>query len=264
MSQNLRIFIYTDHPSQSLETDVLAEYLESFGLSTSIRGDFLKFFSLSSDKINLLAETLASVQVDDIENPLDDLRITDGNRTGFEVQMLTGNKSYRNVLYDGLWVQRIFHKLIADNLQDETGDGFLHMIITGRLFGTFEKNRYHARVLLAGEPCLISTSGLVEAPAKPREYYFIKGGLIHSGRDTAELDSMYKGRFVEYDDPKITSILRSYALQGVRYQLTGTAFCEDKSCCLSNSHWQEEVLKVQYEAKPCQSCLENIKKCIGG
>lgn len=264
MSSNPRIFIYTEHPSLSLRTDVIAEYLERFGLSAEIRGDFLEFLTLSADETHLLAENLAAMRIEDIEKPLDDLRFSDGGLTSIEIQTLMGNVSRLDVLYDGLWVQRVFHKLIADKLQDETEDGSLHIIFTGRLFGTFEKNRYHARVVLAGEPSLISTSGLVEAPAKPREYYFIKGGLISSGRDATELDKMYKGRFVEYDDPKISDILRSYALQAINYKLTGTAFCDDPACCLYNSHWQEEVLKVQYEAKPCRSCFENIKKCIDG
>jgi hypothetical protein len=264
MSRNPRIFIYTEHPSPSLRTDLIADYLESFGLSAEIRGDFLTYLSLSNEKTELLAEHLASMRVEDIEKPLDDLHFTDGGLTSIEVQTLKGNISRRDVLYDGLWVQRAFHKLIADKLQDEMGDGFLHIIFTGRLFGTFESNRYHARVVLAGEPSLISTSGLVEAPAKPREYYFIKGGLRSSGRDATELDKMYKGRFVEYDDPKISDILRSYALQTVNYKLTGAAFCEDPTCCLYNSHWQEEVLKVQHKARPCRSCFENIKKCIDG
>ena len=264
MSQNLRVLIYTDHPSKALETEVVSEYLQRFGISTVIRGDFLQFLSLRSDAIFRLAETLASTRIDDIEKPIDGKEIANKNDVVSEVNKLTDKESYHGVFYDGLWIQRMFHKLIADDMPDETGDGFLHMIFTGRMFGTFEKKRYHARVVLAGEPSMISTSGLVEAPAKPREYYFIKGGLIQSGRDTAELDAMYKGRFVEYDDPKITSILCSYALQAVSYKLTGTAFCEDSSCCLYNSHWQEEVLKVQYQAKPCELCLENIKECLEG
>ena len=107
-----------------------------------------------------------------------------------------------------------------------------------------------------GTPSLISTSGLIEAPAKPREYYYVRGRMVQSGMDISELDSMYKGRFVEYDDPKITSILSSYALQVIFYELTGNAFCDNPICCLSNSHWQEEVLKVQYQGKLCDKCSD--------
>ena len=152
------------------------------------------------------------------------------------------------------------HSLLAEKLGEELNGKYIHLIFTGRLFGTFEDRRYHARVVLMGTPSLISTSGLIEAPAKPREYYYVKGRLIQSGMDTAELDNIYKGRFVEYDDPKITSILTSYALQVIFYELTGEAFCDNAACCLSNSHWQEEVLKVQHEGVLCDKCKALVPK----
>jgi hypothetical protein len=103
-----------------------------------------------------------------------------------------------------------------------------------------------------GTPNLISTSGLVEAPARPREYYWLKAGFIQSGRDIAELDSVYKERFIEYNDSKMTPILGSYALQAVAYEVSGQEFCDDRSCCLYNSHWQEDVLSAQLDGKFCQ------------
>ncbi|MEZ4546778.1 MAG: DUF6775 family putative metallopeptidase [Thermodesulfobacteriota bacterium] len=55
---------------------------------------------------------------------------------------------------------------------------------------------------------------------------------------------------------KTTSAISSYALQALFYELSGEAFCDDRECCLFNSHWQEDVLRVQYEGKPCARCLE--------
>ncbi|MEZ4546777.1 MAG: DUF6775 family putative metallopeptidase [Thermodesulfobacteriota bacterium] len=75
-----------------------------------------------------------------------------------------GEEKGRGVLYDGLWVQRTLRKLIFDSLPEESGPGFLHIIFSGRLLGTFEGRRTHARVVLLGSPSIISTSGLVEAP----------------------------------------------------------------------------------------------------
>ncbi len=160
--------------------------------------------------------------------------------------------------YDGYWMQRVLYRQLFEKINEELNNGSIHLIFTGRLFGTFEDRRYHARVVLMGAPSFISTSGLVEAPAKPKEYYYVRGRMIQSGMDTSELDSMYKGKFVEYDDPKISSILLSYALQVISYEKTGEAFCENADCCLSNSHWQEEVLKVQYEGELCDKCRSSI------
>lgn len=206
---------------------------------------------------------MARSWVEDAERPLDTLRPEDRANTDSELRKMAGLESVRGKLYDGLWLQRILHTALAERAPEEIDGAFTHMVFTGRLFGTFGDRRYHARVVLAGSPALISTSGLVEAPARPREYYFIKGGLLRSGGDLSELDTMYKGRFVEYDDPKTSSIMCSYALQAVYYDLTGNEFCEDPGCCLYNSHWQEEVLNVQYRGNICEKCLEAFKELAG-
>ena len=33
-------------------------------------------------------------------------------------------------------------------------------------------NRYHGRAVICSNPAIISTTGMIEAPARPREYYF--------------------------------------------------------------------------------------------
>ena len=259
MGRSLTVFIYTDYPSESLDTDVITERLGRFGISAQSRGDLFEFLGNSDIRFRI-ADILARSRIADIENPLDVLPADNEAQADSELRKMSGLESVRGGFYDGLWMQRILHGVLAGRYPGETGRGYIHMIFTGRLFGTYDGRRYHARVILAGSPVLISTSGLVEAPAKPREYYFIKGGLVRSGQDVSELDIMYKGRYVEYDDPKISPILSSYALQAVYYELTGGEFCGDTGCCLYNSHWQEEVLKVQYEGSICEKCLEALRE----
>ena len=259
MGRSLTLFIYTDFPSESLDTDVITECLHRFGVSAQIRGNLFEFLG-NSDIAYRIAGLLARSRITDIEKPLDVLPADNEAQADSELGKMSGRESVRGEFYDGLWIQRILHGALARNIPGETGRGHMHMIFTGRLFGTYDGRRYHARVILAGSPALISTSGLVEAPAKPREYYFIKGGLLMSGRDVSELDTMYRGRYVEYDDPKTSSILSSYALQAVYYELTGREFCDDTRCCLYNSHRQEEVLKIQYEGSICDKCLQALRE----
>lgn len=252
----LTVCLYTDHPSESLDVGAVAASLEGYGVRTESRGNLFEYLGLGEESLHEAALRLASARIPDIESPLDEIRPAGSPEAAFEKRMLFGKEKGRGVLYDGLWVQRTLRKLMTDSLPEESGPGFLHIIFTGRLVGTFESRRYHARVVLLGSPAIISTSGLVEAPARPREYYFIKGGLIRSGGGTRELDEMYRGRFIDYDDPKTTSAISSYALQALFYELSGAAFCENPECCLFNSHWQEDVLRVQYEGKPCSRCLK--------
>jgi hypothetical protein len=259
MGRSLTLFIYTDFPSESLDTDVITERLDRFGISTQIRGNLFEFLG-DSDIAYRIAGLLARSRITDIEKPLDVLPADNEAQADSERRKMSGRESVRGEFYDGLWIQRILYGALAVRDSGEAGRGYMHMIFTGRLFGTYDGRRYHARVILAGSPALISTSGLVEAPAKPREYYFIKGGLLRSGQDVSELDRMYRGRYVEYDDPKTSSILSSYALQAVYYELTGREFCGDTGCCLYNSHWQEEVLRVQYEGSICEKCLQALRE----
>ena len=258
MKNETKVFIYSDYPSTSLDIDFVIEHLRQYGLHIEDRGNLIDFLSLSEEMLYKLANDFSSILIDDISAPLDTPSSLNGSEIEREMDKLLGREDLRGKFYDGYWLQRILYRLFSEKIYNELNDGCIHLIFTGRLFGTFEDRRYHARVVLTGTPALISTSGLVEAPAKPREYYYVKGRLIQSGLGTGELDNMYRGRFVEYDDPKISSILPSYALQAISYELTGNAFCDNPACCLSNSHWQEEVLEIQYEGEPCDSCKNLI------
>ena len=92
-----------------------------------------------------------------------------------------------------------------------------------------------------GVPCLISTTGVVEAPAKPREYYF---GLM-AGFEEQQLKASIKSRFVDYGDARLTDLLKGYLLQALFYHLLSEPFCQDLHCRLFNAHWQEQMIAAQ-------------------
>lgn len=248
----MKIFIYIDHPSLSLSIDDLRHCLEKFDLDVIFKGNLIESLQLSEEEVIKLATTISGAIIRDINVPNDDIVFPNHRYVNLERKRLTGEADYMGVFYDGYWLQRIFFNLFRDKLTGKITNKIIHIIFTSRLFGTFEKRRYHARVILMGTPTLISTSGVVEAPARPSEYYWLKAGFMQSGRDIGELDSVFKGRFIEYNDPKMTPILGSYALQAVAYEVSGKEFCEDKTCCLYNSHWQEEVLRAQLGGQLCQ------------
>ncbi|HVY55612.1 MAG TPA: DUF6775 family putative metallopeptidase, partial [Thermodesulfobacteriota bacterium] len=190
MGRPLTIFIYTDYPSQALDTSLVAKRLNGLGIKTVNRGGLFKFLG-NSEKAARIAGLIARTRITEVGEPLDSLLPEDPSHTDSELRKMSGTESVIGEFYDGLWLQRILHKALAGRVPEEPGGTFIHMIFTGRLFGTYGERRYHARVVLTGSPALISTSGLVEAPARPREYYFIKGGLQRSGGDLSQLDRMY-------------------------------------------------------------------------
>ena len=151
-------------------------------------------------------------------------------------------------MYDGFELQKILRYLNEDN---ET----LHIILTNRLTCTFDENdsRYHGRAVICANPSIISTTGIIEAPAKPKEYYFEVMKLKAQGLDIKSAKEKYKGKFLEYNDKRLTKILEGYILQVIFYNITGESFCEDIECRLNNAHWQKDLLFSQLEiSKLCK------------
>jgi hypothetical protein len=144
------------------------------------------------------------------------------------------------VLYDGFDLCAAY-SLLLSNSRISPDD--LVVVVTNILFGTIEDDdaRYHARVAVFGSPCVVSTTGMVEAPARPRDYYVEKQlGLAGPPalEDTPE-------RWLRTDDPRITEVLKGYLAQAVMYHATGEPFCDDRGCRLFNAHWQEDLLFAQ-------------------
>ncbi len=266
MSKIKKVYIYSESLSKALDLIEITKFLEDYQLPVENRGGLYGFLDLGEEKAKEDSQRIAGARVLDISKPLEEPRKPFYEEVDFEFRRLREKEEADSVvetLYDGLWLQRIFHKLIARRIASEFKSGFVHLIFTNRLFGTFSEKRYHARVILGGLPSLISTTGVVEAPARPREYYWLKRDYIRIGGDLEELNSMFKDKFIEYDDPRLTGVLKGYTLQAVFYELTGEPFCTNPTCPLFNSHWQAEVLKAQLGGNLCREHKELLKTWTG-
>ena len=73
-------------------------------------------------------------------------------------------------LYDGFVMQKMFAEMIPI---EELSLDHIHIILTTLLTCTFSEDdwRYHGRAVICGTPSIISITGIIEAPAKPREFY---------------------------------------------------------------------------------------------
>lgn len=142
-------------------------------------------------------------------------------------------------LYDGFVLQGIFARMLQAKEMDH-----VHVIITDLLTCTFSEEdwRYHARAVVCGTPSIISTKGIVEAPAKPREFYLAQFG---GSADLVKLKRDFQGRFIDHGDPRMTEAAAVYALQALFFFVAdGEPFCEDTSCLLYNAHYQEELIAL--------------------
>ena len=93
-------------------------------------------------------------------------------------------------------------------------------------------------------PVIISTTGIIEGPAKPKQYYMDIITNI-SKESIEEIKKKYKGEFLEYNDPRLPDIVEGILLQIIFYYETGDAFCDNSQCRLFNAHWQKDLFISQ-------------------
>jgi len=177
----------------------------------------------------------------------------------FERRVIEGSSRARGVPYEGVGLMKLYHRLLLGSSSS--------VIVTDRLVMTWSDDdlRYHARVAVFGFPSVISMSGLVEAPARPKEYYLAKQAIDPKGRGISEasLAEEFSGRFLESDDERTPTVLKGYLLQCLFYANTLEPFCKKKDCMLYNAHWQEEMLHAQVESgKLCRKHAVILKKII--
>lgn len=124
-----------------------------------------------------------------------------------------------------------------------------HIIFTSKLFATPDEfGRPHIRASIYGSPSIISASGIVEGPAKPKEYYQYKQKYTRLGIwqiEEPEIRKKFKGEFIDYNDKQLSGVLNGYIAQALFYFITGDPFCTKKACRLYNSHWQKDLVYSQ-------------------
>jgi hypothetical protein len=147
-------------------------------------------------------------------------------------------------LYDAMAAMSVYRAMLPHEADPA-------IVFTYQIMTTWDEGdlKYHARVLVAGSPSIISIPGVVLAPARPREYYMYQASARAAGKTDEEIDERMRqtigDRYVTHGDPRIPEILKGYALQAVFYWILGENFCDDPDCRLFNAHWQEEMLRAQ-------------------
>ena len=237
-----KVFLYDEPSVPEIKIDRLGEFIkEKFCVEVEIRERFFEFFKESTRKF---AYNLAASR---IFNPLTSFEkhIPTPEEVIFEENSFTNFTNTSNiVMYDGFEFQQIIANAIP---QSESQSDMFHLICTDKLTCTYDYDdyRYHGRAVICSNPGIISTTGIIEAPAKPREYYLKMFENISQGLNLEILKNQFKGRYLEYHDVKLSEIIKGYAIQVLFYYLTGQPFCESKDCRLYNAHWQEDLLHSQ-------------------
>jgi hypothetical protein len=269
------IHLYKEPSAKTLNIDEIASYLKE-NLNPPFNSPFNKeeykedFIQIHDEFFKSILSNTPSQKTDDLINKiaekLANVRVRNPNKSDYFPKPIYGEIEYEKkllenidnkpigVIYDGFRLSHISNELIPENQKNYRN---IHIIFTNQLLGTFDRGdkRYHLRVNILGYPSIISTSGVVEAPAKPKEYYIVKKQL---GNGSEDLLSVWKKnnqhRFIDYDDERLTEIMKVYVLQSLFFFITGEPFCDNKNCRLFNAHWQEEMIHSQIvSGKVCNS-----------
>ena len=238
-----KIILYDEGMAQALSIKEVTKYLREKLAEVEVELR-LAPFNLIQCRISDYARKIASIKIQDATSKLSPGQEALYGEVEYEKRRILGRTRAFGILYDGLELQRIFWDLISRN---ERSLEYVHLFFTNRVCATWHEQdrRYHARVSVYGIPSIISTTGLVEAPTKPKEYYLLKRQYEMLRKDTLELKDRFEGRFIDYDDARLTEIIKGYAMQAVFYFLTGDPFCGDRGCRLYNAHWQEDLIYAQ-------------------
>ena len=236
-----KIILYDEPDVPEIQLKRLQKFLqETFPIQIELRENI---FSDVNEKI---LEKIANTTIFDLKKP-------------FEKQTKDTAEKTEPILYDGFE----FHKIVSEIIPiDENNSNTFHIIFTNKITCTFDENdfRYHARALIGSNPAIISITGMIEAPAKPKQYY-LDLMTNFSEEKTDDLKKKYKGQFLEEHDLRLSEISEGYLLQAIMYYETGDAFCEDIDCRLFNAHWQKELLHSQIDNKKlCKKHQEILSK----
>jgi len=212
-----------------------------------LRGEFFSYH-LKPEILDHIAERLASIRVLNPMNEELNPEPIPGEIEYEKRKLINPSSSSIGVFYDGIRLQGVLYTLIN---KEERGFKHIHIVITNQLIVTWDESdrRYHLRVGVYGFPSIISLSGIVEAPAKPREFYIMK----NMGVPLPELKKRFEGRFIDYGDMRLPDVLKGYLIQAIFYGITGEPFCSNSGCKLFNAHWQEEMIHAQLKS-PYEFC----------
>ncbi|MGQ0772774.1 MAG: DUF6775 family putative metallopeptidase [Nitrososphaerota archaeon] len=242
-----KIFLYDEPSVPEINLDALSGFIEkTFHVKTEKRKNIF------ANATKRTAVELASCRIFDFKKSFEAHTPT-VEEIEFEEESFENPAKIENiVLYDGFEFQKIVSSRVPH--EDRDLENF-HLVFTNKLTCTFDFSdyRYHGRALIGSNPSVVSTTGIIEAPAKPREYYLDLMTNYGQGLNIESIKKKYHGSYLEYHDKRLGTIVEGYCLQALFYYITGEPFCDMLDCRLNNAHWQRDLLYSQLEfGKLCE------------
>lgn len=242
-----KLLLVSDCPLDQFQ---LREY-NSFLTNLNIKVDHHKFsnYLQQEEKLDFLAKKMAEIRINDF-NKKNSSEFIFPAEIEYEKNHINNEASPSNCFYDGFEFQYLLRKYL---FEFAFKNNIFVILITDKKLMTWENdNRYHLRAVILGFPSIISRRGVIEAPAKAREYYILKNFAASS--ELEKWLSENKKNYLTLEDARLKEVIKGYLLQCLYYwRNLEIDFCSNINCSLYNSHWQEEVLKSQLNHKLCNA-----------
>ena len=252
-----KIFLYDEPSVPEIKISELGKFVKNtFGIKVEIRKNV--FMDLDEE----IASQIATCRIYDTKKPFKKHNPSEEEIIFEQGNFFSENHNENIVMYDGYELNKILGKMIPQN--ELTMENF-HIIFTKKLTCTFDNSdfRFHGRALIGSNPAIISTTGIIEAPAKPKEYYLELISRFAQGLNIESIKKKYQGQYLEYHDNRLSEVVKGYLLQAIFYIITGEPFCENLDCRLNNAHWQRDLLYSQLEiGKLCQKHQKIIDELV--
>ena len=252
-----KIILYDEPAVPEIQLNNLVKFLqETFPIKIESRENILKFSSKDT------AFKIAECKIFNLRKDFEKHVPTEEAILFEESNVQDTSKTENIIMYDGFQLQKVLSNLISEK---ESNENIFHVFFTNKLTCTYDYNdyRYHGRAIIGSNPSVISTTGIIEAPAKPREYYYDLMTNFTKGVNVETIKQKYKGRYLEYNDSRLSKIIEGYLLQAIFYYETGEPFCDNLDCRLFNAHWQKDLLHSQLDkSKLCEKHQTVLKNMI--
>jgi hypothetical protein len=255
------IDLYLPEDSSGIDVQSIEEFIGSLFPTVDIRILSTITRGLRGSRLTRSSLSFASARVKDSCASVQSYEPMYGE-IDYERRAILGKAKIGGIVYDGRKVEGI----CLDLLGAKTSLERCSVVLTGRLLSTFSLDdmRHHLRTVICGFPSVISIPGVVEAPAKPKEYYLVRQQLEAAGAgeyEVSKLKSAFKGRFIDYDDPSVNEVLKGLTLQAVMFHMTLEPFCDVRTCRMFNAHWQEDLIESQITSgRLCSDHAKQIKR----
>jgi len=242
-----KIILYDEPSVPEIQLNEIVKFLEeTFSVIVETRENILKFSAKDTPL------KIAQCKIFKLGKDFEEHTPTNEEILFEQSNIQDTTKTENIVMYDGFRLQKVLANLISDK---ENKKNIFHVFFTNKLTCTFDEGdfRYHGRAIIGANPSIISTTGIIEAPAKPREYYLDLMTNFTRGVNVDTIKQKYKGAYLEYHDSRLSKVIEGYLLQVIFYYETGEPFCENSDCRLFNSHWQKDLIHSQLnKPKLCQ------------